>query len=177
MTRRPCTFRDSATSRAPSRPWWRPACRWRWCVSIHRVYIEVVTAAAGGASFRRCCGGATNGTACNETPAEIRARGSSIGTAGASTSGAPASRGRSARLAVVAPIHGGIRSGARGPAGEIGSDAGYAGTIRALAVSLLQFARFSVDEPSTQSVYRNIIDRLCAQHGDKRVAICSANTS
>jgi integrase len=44
------------------------------------------------------------------------------------------------------------------------------GTIRALAVSYFNSLDFGSMKPSTQSVYRNIIDRLCVEHGDKRAA-------
>jgi integrase len=51
------------------------------------------------------------------------------------------------------------------------------GTIRALAVSYYNSVAFRSMKPSTQSVYRNIIDRFCREtdkegheHGDKRAA-------
>jgi integrase len=45
------------------------------------------------------------------------------------------------------------------------------GTFNALAVSFLTSARFSKRAPSTQSVYRNVIDRLRVEAGDNRVAL------
>jgi integrase len=48
---------------------------------------------------------------------------------------------------------------------------GQPGTIRALAVSYFNSTVFrSLKANSTQATYRNIIERLCAEHGDKRVA-------
>ena len=44
------------------------------------------------------------------------------------------------------------------------------GTIRALAVSYFNSLAFRSMKPSTQSVYRNIVDRFCAEHGEKRAA-------
>jgi integrase len=44
------------------------------------------------------------------------------------------------------------------------------GTFNALAVSNLSSAHFSSLSPSTQSVYRNVIDRLRVEDGDSRVA-------
>jgi integrase len=44
------------------------------------------------------------------------------------------------------------------------------GTMRALAVSYYNSADFRLLETSTQSVYRNLIDRFCLEHGDKRAA-------
>jgi hypothetical protein len=45
------------------------------------------------------------------------------------------------------------------------------GTLRALAVSYFASPAFRTTRPSTQYTYRNIIDRLCIEHGDKRVAL------
>jgi integrase len=45
------------------------------------------------------------------------------------------------------------------------------GTLHALAVSYFASPAFRTKRPSTQYTYRNIIDRLCAEHGDKRVAL------
>jgi integrase len=45
------------------------------------------------------------------------------------------------------------------------------GTLRALAVSYFASPAFRTTRPSTQYTYRNIVDRLCAEHGDKRVAL------
>jgi integrase len=44
------------------------------------------------------------------------------------------------------------------------------GTFRALAVSYFSSLAFSSMKASTQSVYRNAIDRLCDEHGDKSAA-------
>ena len=44
------------------------------------------------------------------------------------------------------------------------------GTFNALAVSYLTSAHFGSLSPSTQSVYRNVIDRLRVEDGDSRVA-------
>jgi len=59
----------------------------------------------------------------------------------------------------------------------IGSECVKPGTIRALAVSYYNSVPFRSMKPSTQSVYRNIIDRFCREtdkdgheHGDKRAA-------
>jgi integrase len=56
------------------------------------------------------------------------------------------------------------------PRDEVGARRTIAGSMRALAVSYFQSAMFQNLEPSTQSVYRNIADRFCREHGDKRVA-------
>jgi integrase len=45
------------------------------------------------------------------------------------------------------------------------------GTLRALAVSYFASPAFRSKRPSTQYTYRNIIDRFCAEHGDKRAAL------
>jgi len=59
----------------------------------------------------------------------------------------------------------------------IGSERVKPGTIRALAISYYNSVAFRSMKPSTQSVYRNIIDRFCQEtdkegheHGDKRAA-------
>jgi integrase len=54
---------------------------------------------------------------------------------------------------------------------EIGGARVKPGTIRALAVSYFNSSAFRSMKPSTQSVYRNIIDRFCAEHGEKRVGM------
>jgi integrase len=54
---------------------------------------------------------------------------------------------------------------------EIGRARVKPGTIRALAVSYFNSSAFRSLKPSTKSVYRNIIDRFCAEHGEKRVAM------
>jgi hypothetical protein len=43
--------------------------------------------------------------------------------------------------------------------------------MRALAVSYFQSASFADLQPSTQSVYRNVAEAFCRQHGDKRAAL------
>jgi integrase len=53
----------------------------------------------------------------------------------------------------------------------IGAARAKPGTIRALAVSYFASPAFRTKRPSTQYSYRNIIDRLCAEHGDKRAAL------
>lgn len=45
------------------------------------------------------------------------------------------------------------------------------GTFHALAVSYFASPAFRTKRPSTQYTYRNIIDRLCAEHGDKRATL------
>jgi integrase len=45
------------------------------------------------------------------------------------------------------------------------------GTLRALAVSYFASPAFRTTRLSTQYTYRNVIDRLCKDHGDKRVAL------
>ena len=44
------------------------------------------------------------------------------------------------------------------------------GTFRALAVSYFNSIGFRSMKPSTQSVYRNAVERLCQEHGDKGAA-------
>ena len=53
----------------------------------------------------------------------------------------------------------------------IGAERVQPGTLRALAVSYFASPTFRTTRPSTQYTYRNVIDRLCAEHGDKRVAL------
>src|SRR5262249_32024199 len=53
----------------------------------------------------------------------------------------------------------------------IGTERPIPGTLRALAVSYFASPAFRTTRPSTQYTYRNVIDRLCAGHGDKRVAL------
>ena len=64
-----------------------------------------------------------------------------------------------------------------GQSAPVGIDRVKPGTIRALAVSYHNSLAFHSMGPSTQSVYRNIIDRFCKEkdrsgqeHGDKRPA-------
>jgi integrase len=54
---------------------------------------------------------------------------------------------------------------------QAGSGRVKPGTMRALAVSYFGSAEFRSLRPSSQAVYRNIIDRFCIEHGDKRVAL------
>lgn len=75
---------------------------------------------------------------------------------------------------MVARIHGCVRCGlASQPIIEPPpSRAGIPGTIRALAVSCFSSPAFrALNARSTQVVYRKIIERLCVEHGDKRVAL------
>jgi integrase len=58
-----------------------------------------------------------------------------------------------------------------GQPAPIGADRTIPGTLRALAVSYFASPAFRMTRPSTQYTYRNIIDRFCAEHGDKRVAL------
>jgi integrase len=53
----------------------------------------------------------------------------------------------------------------------IGAERTIPGTLRALAVSYFASPAFQTTRPSTQYTYRNVIDRLCAEHGEKRVAL------
>ena len=53
----------------------------------------------------------------------------------------------------------------------IGAERVQPGTLRALAVSYFASPTFRTTRPSTQYTYCNVIDRLCAEHGDKRVAL------
>jgi integrase len=53
----------------------------------------------------------------------------------------------------------------------IGAARTVPGTLRALAVSYFASPAFRSTRPSTQYTYRNVIDRLCAEHGEKRVAL------
>jgi hypothetical protein len=57
-----------------------------------------------------------------------------------------------------------------GQPAQIGGNRVKRGTMRALAVSYFNSLGFCSMKSSTQSVYRNIIDRLCEEHGDKRAA-------
>jgi integrase len=58
-----------------------------------------------------------------------------------------------------------------GQRASIGAERTISGTLRALAVSYFASPTFRTARPSTQYTYRNVIDRLCAEHGDKRVAL------
>jgi integrase len=53
---------------------------------------------------------------------------------------------------------------------QIGTARVKPGTFRALAVSYFNSVDFRSMKPSTQSVYRNAIERLCKEHGDKSAA-------
>jgi integrase len=54
---------------------------------------------------------------------------------------------------------------------QIGSSRVKPGTLRALAVSYFASPAFRTKRPSTQYTYRNVIDQLCREHGDKRPAL------
>jgi integrase len=54
---------------------------------------------------------------------------------------------------------------------QIGSARVKPGTLRALAVSYFASPVFRTKKPSTQRIYRYIIDRLCLEHSDKRPAL------
>src|SRR5215831_17229272 len=57
-----------------------------------------------------------------------------------------------------------------GQPAEIGSARTNPGTVRALAVSYFNSSDFSSLKPSSQAIYRGLIDRFCIQYGDNRVA-------
>jgi len=57
---------------------------------------------------------------------------------------------------------------------QIGSARMKPGTVRALAVSYFNSPDFRSLRPSSQAIYRGIIDRFCVQYGDNRVAKPSA---
>jgi integrase len=57
-----------------------------------------------------------------------------------------------------------------GQPAQIGSARTRPGTMQALAVSYFNSVGFRSLKPITQSTYRNIINRLCAEHGDKSAA-------
>jgi integrase len=52
----------------------------------------------------------------------------------------------------------------------VGSTRVKPGTIRALAISYYNSLGFRSLKPSSQAIYRRIIDRFCREHGDKRAA-------
>ena len=58
-----------------------------------------------------------------------------------------------------------------GQPAPIGSARVKPGTLRALAVSYFASPAFRTKRRSTQYTYRNVIDRLCVEHGDKRPAL------
>jgi integrase len=53
---------------------------------------------------------------------------------------------------------------------QVGSSRVRPGTIRALAISYYNSLGFRSLKPSSQAIYRRIIDRFCSEHGDKRAA-------
>src|SRR5262249_8261453 len=53
---------------------------------------------------------------------------------------------------------------------QIGSTRTKPGTVRALAVSYFYSPEFRSLRPSSQAIYRGIIDRFCSQYGENRVA-------
>jgi integrase len=53
----------------------------------------------------------------------------------------------------------------------VGASRVIPGTLRAVAASYFATAGFRAKRPSTQYSYRNIIDRLCYEYGDNRVAL------
>jgi integrase len=58
-----------------------------------------------------------------------------------------------------------------GQPAQIGSSRVKPGTLRALAVSYFAAPAFRTKSTATQYTYRNVIDRLCREHGDKRAAM------
>src|SRR6516165_12294722 len=58
-----------------------------------------------------------------------------------------------------------------GQPAPIGAERTIPGTLRALAVSYFASPAFRTKRASTQYTYRNVIERLCGEHGDKRVAL------
>jgi integrase len=53
---------------------------------------------------------------------------------------------------------------------QIGTNKIVPGSMRALAISYFQSLEFCGMKPNSQSVRRNIVDRFCREHGDKRAA-------
>src|SRR5215472_15284293 len=53
---------------------------------------------------------------------------------------------------------------------QIGSARTSPGTVRALAASYFNSSDFRSLKPSSQAIYRGVIDRFCIQYGDNRVA-------
>ena len=53
---------------------------------------------------------------------------------------------------------------------QVGSTRTKPGTVRALAVSYFNSPEFCSLKPSSQAIYRGIIDRFCTQYGENRVA-------
>ena len=60
---------------------------------------------------------------------------------------------------------------AAGQPAPIGGSQVKPGTLRALAASYFAAPGFRTKSAATQYTYRNIIDRLCREHGDKRAAL------
>jgi integrase len=58
-----------------------------------------------------------------------------------------------------------------GQPAQIGSSRIKPGTLRALAASYFASPTFRTKSPATQYSYRNVIDRICREHGDKRAAL------
>src|SRR5262249_43081426 len=53
---------------------------------------------------------------------------------------------------------------------QVGGSRVKPGTVRALAISYYNSLSFRSLKPSSQAIYRRIIDRFCREHGDKRAA-------
>jgi integrase len=58
-----------------------------------------------------------------------------------------------------------------GQPAQIGSSRIKPGTLRALAASYFATPAFRTKSSATQYSYRNVIDRICREHGDKRAAL------
>src|SRR5262249_52433742 len=58
-----------------------------------------------------------------------------------------------------------------GQPAPVGAERTVPGTLRALAVSYFASPAFQTTRPTSQYSRRNIIERLCREHGDKRVAL------
>src|SRR6516164_9484775 len=98
-------------------------------------------------------------------------RASLIATAGrASTSAAPASSQCHCRGSRWSPeFMAAYEQALAGQPAEIGSARTNPDTVRALAVSYFNSSDFSSLKPSSQAIYRGVIDRFCIQYGDNRV--------
>src|SRR5262249_36402444 len=75
-----------------------------------------------------------------------------------------------ARPAMVARLYGRLRNGAGRAAGADRQRTTKPGTVRALAVIYFNSPEFRSLRPSSQAIYRGIIDRFCIQYGDNRIA-------
>ena len=53
---------------------------------------------------------------------------------------------------------------------QVGSTGTKPGTVRALAISYFNSPDFRSLKPSSQAIYRGIVDRFCVQYGDNRIA-------